>query len=143
MRDRRRTPQREEHWREPEPSKTRGRSEDSQEQRRLLQGAKRSHRQRLEAHPEGSWANHYGKPPVISKWEPTTPHDPPGDHIPKELGRWVRKESHFGNKCGIPQRKIDPPKGDAIAKDVNHPKKEAENHWSDRERDREQFRPKG
>ena len=41
-----------------ELSKTCGRSEDHQETRRQLQGAKRSLRQRLEAHPVGSRAKH-------------------------------------------------------------------------------------
>ena len=41
-----------------ELSKTHGRSEDLQETRQQRQGAKRSLRPRLEAHPEGSRANH-------------------------------------------------------------------------------------
>ena len=40
----------------PELSKTRGRSEDHQQARRQLQGAKRNLRQRDEAHPEGYMA---------------------------------------------------------------------------------------
>ena len=42
----------------PELSKTSSRSEDHQETRRQLQGAKRSLRQRFKAHPEGSRAKH-------------------------------------------------------------------------------------
>ena len=41
-----------------ELSKTCGHSEDHQETRRQRQGVKRSLRQRLKAHPEGSRANH-------------------------------------------------------------------------------------
>ena len=123
--------------------KTCGRSEDHQEQRRLLQGAKRSHKQRLKAHPEGSWSNHHGKPPVVSKWEPTTPLDPPGDLNPKERGRWDRKGNHFVNECVSPHCKLDPPKGDAIAKAVKHQIKKAEYQRSEQERDQEQSRPKG
>ena len=57
-RDRCLTPEREAHWSEPRTLKTRGRSEDHQETCRQPQGAKRSLRQRLEAHPEGTRAKH-------------------------------------------------------------------------------------
>ena len=59
---------REEQWRDPTTLKTRSHSEDHQEiKRRWLQGAKRSLRQRLQPHPEGSRVRHHGTPETRSK----------------------------------------------------------------------------
>ena len=118
-RDRRRTPESEEHWREP------GTPADAWPQGgppgtvATATGCEEKSQTEARSPPEGPWSNHNGKPPVVSKWEPATPLD----CIPKELGRWDRKESHFVNEDVSPHRKHDPPKGVAIAKAVKHPKK--------------------
>ena len=59
---------REEQGRDPTTLKTRSHSEDHQERkRRRLQGAKRSLRQRLQPHSEGSRVRHLGTPETGSK----------------------------------------------------------------------------
>ena len=54
---------------------------------------------------------------------PRTTLDPKGDLIPKDLGIWFRKEDFVSIECVSPHRKLDPTKGDPIAKALTHLKK--------------------